>query len=366
MPSHLEHDLEHLAERPADSELYAGLVGHGAAVLPVLPQFLSRDLPIAVLERYEELYKDLLRPLLTSRLSLPQAWELARVQLEIGLLLKYKSYAVKASSPLGYSLFLQEPGQGFSFQRHITHKTEVFHILDPQENGYIFLCSYEQWNEVYEPHRFSAWLQGADDPGYERFRHPARAGDVYVLDQLGVVHTVVGCILEEFATISTDMVERLHDQNIGRTTPSHFERSWVYEQLPGIRAPESSTLVEGEAANPRRTALPATTIPGGRRTLLLDGFLRAVQIEIDPGATSSVVRDEHHAMSLYVRSGRGQILLGAADELARNTPPALPIGATNLLTVPQDIPFQVVSEGKEPLVLVEHAIDPAVALFSGA
>jgi len=39
---------------------------------------------------------------------------------------------------------------------------------------------------------------------------------VFIISELGVVHTVMGCVLEEYATVSTDMVERLHDQNIGR------------------------------------------------------------------------------------------------------------------------------------------------------
>ena len=40
--------------------------------------------------------------------------------------MKYKSYAVKAATPLGYSIFLQNQGQGFSFQQHLVHKLEGF------------------------------------------------------------------------------------------------------------------------------------------------------------------------------------------------------------------------------------------------
>jgi hypothetical protein len=359
----LERDLEACAQQPAGAELTARLVAGGRDTLPALAAFLTRDLPIAVLERYEELYKAVLRPLLAVPATPELGREIAQTQLAIGLLLKYKSYAVKASSPLGYSLFLQQPGEGFSFQRHITHKTEVFHILDPQENGFVFLCAHEQWLAVYEPGRFAAWLAGERaDPEYEQFRYPARAGDVFILDQLGIVHTVIGCILEEFATISTDMVERLHDQNVGRPVPPYFARPWVYDTLRRVNRPRRSREITGNARSPVLRPLPATPIPGGQRTTFAEGFLRASELVIDAGASSGRLDDPRHVLSLYVRSGSGRLLLGSPEELASPSPPSLPLSATDLVTVPRGPALQLVSTGAEPLVVVEHAIDPAVAL----
>ena len=81
------------------------------------------------------------------------ARKLASLMKDIGLFFKYKPYAVKASHPLGYSIFLQRPLEGFSFQNHLEHKTEVFHILEVMPGGFVFLCKYEDWQKHYEPHR---------------------------------------------------------------------------------------------------------------------------------------------------------------------------------------------------------------------
>ncbi len=58
-----------------------------------------------------------------------------------------------------------------------------------------------------------------------------RPGDVIVIDKLSVVHSVVGCVLAEFATVSTDMVDRLHDQNEGAPIPAEFTRAFSEERI---------------------------------------------------------------------------------------------------------------------------------------
>ena len=85
--------------------------------LEALREPLTSDMPIASLERFEASWKNALDELLTAPLTGDEARRIAAFQRDIGLLPKYKSYAIKASSPLGYSVFFQEPGQGFSFQR---------------------------------------------------------------------------------------------------------------------------------------------------------------------------------------------------------------------------------------------------------
>jgi mannose-6-phosphate isomerase-like protein (cupin superfamily) len=358
----IDRDLRALERRPRDAALRARLSAHGSALLPALGAFLARDLPLPVLEAYEDLYKDVLRALVAGEVSGAAARELAGFQLAVGLLLKYKSYAVKASSPLGYSIFLQEPGAGFSFQRHVTHKTEVFHILDVHPGGFVFLCSYEQWLACYEPERFAGWLAGERDPDYERFRFAAAPGDVFVLDRLGIVHTVIGCVLEEFATVSTDMVERLHDQNSGRPVPPRFGRECVRRGLAALRTPPASRLVEGSARRPRHRPLPRTDISGGSRTVLADGFVAASELRVEPGGETAPFVDDRRAASLYLRAGRGRVLLGTAAELARRSPPTLAITAQQLLTVPPGICYAFVNEERSPLEIVEHKIEPAVAL----
>ena len=156
---------------------------------------LTSDMPIAALERHEESWKHALSELLCSPLTGSQARAVAAFQRDVGLLPKYKSYAIKASSPLGYSVFLQRPGEGFSFQQHVTHKTEIFYILDVLQGGFVFLCDFEDWQRIYDGESFLAWMNGALDSRYERFRFVPQPGDVIVIEKLSVVHSVVGCVL---------------------------------------------------------------------------------------------------------------------------------------------------------------------------
>jgi mannose-6-phosphate isomerase-like protein (cupin superfamily) len=353
-----ERDLRSLGEGgSAGAEAFDRLAAQGIELLPALEPYLSGDRPIEVLERYEAVLKAVLRHALAGQVSGETARAIAAFQLRIGPLFKYKSYAVKASSPLGYSIFLQQPGEGFSFQRHLTHKTEVFHILDAQPGGFVYLSTHEDWQQDYDRDRFTRWLAGEPDAAYERHRIPAAPGDVFVLDQLNIVHTVVGCILEEFATISTDMVDRLHDQNAGKPIPRTFTKAWVGERLRGLRNPPGSRVIAGGTA----TDLPRQAICGGTRTVLAQGFVTATQYEIDPRAQGGADTDACCAVSLFIRSGSGRVLLGDAGEMARPTPPGLAVSGGSLLTIPHGIHYALVNEGAEPLEAVEHKIRPEVA-----
>ena len=190
--------------------------------LSAIAEQLRTDSPIDVLERVEHTLKERLKRELAAPLDGRRMRELASFQQNVGFLLKYKSYAIKAANPLGYSVFLQRPGEGFSFQRHVTHKTEIFYILDVLPGGYVFLCDFEEWKRAYQRDAFLAWLGGKPDERYERFRFVPQPGDVIVIDRLNVVHTVMGCTLAEFATVSTDMVDRLHDQNEHHLVPARI------------------------------------------------------------------------------------------------------------------------------------------------
>ena len=209
-------------------------LGTGIDTLPALAQYLSGDLPIDALERIEALFKCVLRAACEREVSPAEARTVAAFQQRVGFLLKYKPYAIKCANPLGYSLFIQNPGEGFSFQRHIEHKVEVFHIVEAMPGGYAFICDYSDWERDFEPEAFARWLAGAPDPRYDRHRHDVSPGDVFVIDQLNIVHTVVGCVLEEFATVSTDMVDRLFDQNEDKPIPAEFSREFVRARLEGL------------------------------------------------------------------------------------------------------------------------------------
>ncbi len=134
---------------------------------------------------------------------------------EMGLLCKYKSYGVKVASPFGYSLFVLEDGKGFSFQLHAARKLEAFHILETAKSSFVYLSSEAEWYETGAREARDWAEKGRLQPESVCAYRPT-AGDVIEVGQTQLVHTVIGCVLEEFATCSTDTVVRLFDQNAGQ------------------------------------------------------------------------------------------------------------------------------------------------------
>jgi mannose-6-phosphate isomerase-like protein (cupin superfamily) len=328
-----------------------------------LARQLRADPPIAVLEQFERELKEMLAHELTAPPDGARIRALASFQRDLGFLLKYKSYAVKAASPLGYSVFLQRPGKGFSFQQHVTHKTEIFYILDVLPGGYVFLCDFEAWRKIYRRETFLAWLNGAPDSRYERFRFVPRPGDVVVIDRLNVVHSVVGCTLAEFATVSTDMVDRLYDQNEGLPIPAEFSRAFAEERISRLAWPgESSRVTFGESGW-SRASLPAQTVPGGGRRTSFGGGGKfvATSLRLDSGGSSDNRSEAGRATSIHIASGSGQLILGTADEVRSATPPALAAHAGDLLLVAPGAHYRFINDGARPLVVAEHSIDPSVA-----
>lgn len=323
---------------------------------------LRADSPIAVLEASERQLKDILARELAAPLDGARIRQLASFQRDLGFLLKYKSYAVKAASPLGYSVFLQRPGEGFSFQQHVTHKTEIFYILAVPPGGFVFLCDFADWRRVYRRDAFLAWMNGAKDDRYDRFRFTPRPGDVIVIDRLNIVHSVVGCVLAEFATVSTDMVDRLHDQNEGRAIPTEFTRAFSEAGIRGVRWPDTSHHVTLGADGWSRREIPSHPIQGGRKTTLGDDDrFSASVIRVAPGGRTEVVSSPDRAISVHVANGAGQLLLGAADEIRAASLPGLPARAGDLFLVPPHAHYAFLNDGADPLVVAEHRISPAVA-----
>jgi hypothetical protein len=224
-------------------------------------------------------------------------------------MLKYKAYAIKASTFLGYSLFLQNPHQGFSFQRHIAHKTEIFHIIKPLPGAFVFLCEYDTWQKIYDPTAFNAWLEGASVAEYEAHRFYPDPGDVFVLDRVGVVHSVIGCVLEEFATVSTDMVDRLHDQNLGRPPSEHFSRAFFDSEVAALPSPHEHRLVTHIGDRWDVKPLEPRTVPYGSETLFAAGTLTANRRQVLPDHTTPVFRDGERWTILHATSGEGQVVL---------------------------------------------------------
>lgn len=346
----------------ADEASHARLVvGAGFAALPVLKDFLHRDLDIDKTEAVESLLKRVIGAAFDGRMSGAKARELALFQKDLGLLFKYKSYTVKAASPLGYSIFLQNEGEGFSYQCHRTHKTEVFHILEVKPGGFVFLCHYEDWVRNYDRAAFDAWLQGEPHSFFDMCRFTPEPGDVFVISELEIVHTVVGCVLEEYATVSTDMVDRLHDQNAGRPIPAHFNRSYSEAGLRNLKLPAGHRKVE--LLEPGRPISPIEPKPieGGEQYVLTDSFVTASRIRLDARAVGAVLRFGDQAAFLRIFGGAGSVALVDETELGQLDDLEVSVTPGDTLLTPPGIHYRIRNSTDEPLEVSEHRIRPEVA-----
>jgi hypothetical protein len=332
------------------SEAVETAATYGIALLPDLEQYLLQDLPFDTVERLERLVKLVVRSACATPRSGAEARDLALFQQRVGLLLKYKPYTIKASHPLGYSIFLHNPGEGFSFQQHLMHKMELFHILEVQPGGYIFVCDCADWTRFYEREDFARWLLGEPNPACDRYRFYPKVGDVVSIDRLRMVHTVIGCTLEEFATTSTDMVDRLHDQNRRDSVPARFCRTYARDRLRALRAPRMSRRVRLTAAGFETQPIPAVAMQGGHKVVLEDRFLTAARYVIEPGQSTETEYAADDAVALYVLEGAGTLAILAPDELA-SSPPAIPIAGGDALVVTSGMYFRMTARRDGPLVL---------------
>ena len=355
----LEAIKTHLAT-PASTESVQRVVSAGLDSLPILVDLLREDAPIIRAELLEDLYKRVLRRLLSQPISGPDARRIARLQQHLGFVLKYKSYAIKAASPLGYSIFLQNERQGFSYQHHIVHKLEVFHIVEVKPGGFVFLADYTDWERAYERGAFERWLAGESNRAYDRFKFVPEPGDVFVISELGIVHTVVGCVLEEYATVSTDMVKRLHDQNEGQAVPASFTRANAERALCAIELPSCNRLVEGFGD---RDIVPIEphSILGGERVVLCDSFLKAARYRLQSRHETTLAQEPHRAVMLRIARGDGSVVLADATELSDGRP-AIEFQRGDLILIPPGIHYSVRNESAGDCEFSEQVIAPDVAL----
>jgi hypothetical protein len=324
---------------------------------------LLKEHPIDIVERLESIVKIVLRRYLSGDVSGAEARRIAEFQKDAGLLLKYKSYAIKAASPLGYSIFIQSPGQGFSFQQHVTHKTEVFHILQPLQNALVFICPYEEWRHCYEESSFRNWLQGKKDERYDRFAVVPRPGDVFSIDRLSMVHTVIGCILEEYATVSTDMVDRLYDQNAGHTIPEIFNRTYALNVLKNLSYPARSFLVQSGNGIIERKPLLSMSFKGGLRQEIETRDLAGSLFQIDGQQQTEMLCDKDYAASLFVSGGQGRVFIGEKREFHSANPPDIPVSSGDILLIPAGISYKIKNESADIFSFSLQKIRVDVAFF---
>lgn len=332
--------------------------------LLLLEPYATKDFDIIKAERIESVIKFLIRDILSRPASGDVGRRLAAFQQRIGFLFKYKTYTIKCSTPLGYSIFFHNKAEGFSFQRHITHKTEAFHILHVKKGGYVFVCEYDDWQRIYDEKSFNAWLSGEPSEVYDKYKYEPIPGDLIVIDKLGTVHSVVGCVLEEYATASTDMVDRLHDQNAEKSIPTHFKREYAMEQLNLLTLPTRtrSVALENGLGHARSVELQPLKIRGGFRTILLDSFLTASIYNIEPLAQTEFFYDDLLATVIYISSGSGHLLLGDRMEVASMTPPALQISAGETALIAPGLRYAFANESSIPLTISEQRIEPGISL----
>lgn len=359
--SELSRDLDAYAAHSEtnESDIVRRLIECGLRGLPVFKEHLRRDLPIDQAERLEMLLKLLLRSILRNQLSGAEARQITRFQMELGFILKYKSYAIKAATPVGYSIFIQNERQGFSFQRHIEHKLEVFHILQVKPGGYVFLCDFEQWKRIYKKESFQDWLAGKENADYDRYKFVPASGDVLVISELGTVHTVIGCVLEEYATVSTDMVQRLHDQNIGGAIPASFDRLHSEEALRAIEMPLTNRAVRGLEHRNMEIIVP-DAIQGGERTVLCDSFLRAARYVIAPKQETDLQREDDRLVLLRISSGDGGLAMCDSSENPSSIP-RVEVRTGDLVLIPPGVQYAISSEAGGYLTYSEQCISPTVA-----
>jgi len=218
--------------------------------LGAICEVLRTPLPIDQVERIEALAKYLWRDVLApgSVPAIADALECESFFNRIGFLFKYKPYGVKIASPFGYSLFDLKDGEGFSFQIHLEPKLEAFHILGIKSESLVYISSVQEWEEA-GCHWASPAMSGVPGLPDPPFVHRPLPGDVVEIRQTQVVHTVLGCILEEYASCSVDAVERLLDQNARSSVdlpPRHPDISLILSRCrPGLPIRRVKRVAEG-------------------------------------------------------------------------------------------------------------------------
>lgn len=326
----------------------------GIAAIETLSAAVRGEYPIETVERLEAALKAALGSVFAAGPDLLAAVAVATAQRDLGYLLKYKPYAVKCAHPLGYSVFLQRPGEGFSFQRHETHKLEVFHILEVQARACVFLCDYPTWQRIYEPERFSAWLAGERNPAFDCLSYVPCPGDVLVIDELNVVHAILGCVLEEFATASTDIVDRLHDQNSRLDIPTEFSRTYAALRLERATYPAASRRVDPMSQPGRDQPIQEAAVRGGSVRTFVDSFVRAAHYTMH--SAGAWLQDPSRAAALSIKSGSGTVALRVGGQVASD----LVVEAGDVTTIPPGVDYRIIPHD-DRLSYSEHLIDASIA-----
>lgn len=342
------------SEAPFD---FAGLTTIEA--LPVVARYLSRPMQIDAIERVEGVYKRYLKAAFRPGLSGAEARFVAAISRQVGFTYKFKPYGVKCANALGYSIFFLWPGMGFSFQRHRTRKTELFHILKRLDRGQVFLSTSREWDAVYEKNAFNRWLAGVGDTRYESYSRKPQPGDVYLVTELDTIHAVFGCVLEEYATVSTDMVDRLHDQNASsRDDVATVEISKLSAWLADLPCPVPDHCWKRVTESPVDLA---KDMAGGVTKVVLanTGEFLAERFDVEAGGTMHLPADSVRARSLFCLGGDCRIVLCDASEIGITVAPLMLKAGEQILVGPG---MDIMAAAATRTSLSSHTIRPELAL----
>jgi hypothetical protein len=324
--------------------------------LPVVARFLKRPMQMDRVELIEGVFKRFLKAAFRPGLGGAEARFVAELSRTIGFVYKFKPYGVKCATALGYAIFFLWDGMGFSFQRHRTRKTELFHMLKTLDRGQIYLSTSREWDAVYERDAFDRWLSGTPDARYAAYARRPEPGDVYLVTELDTVHSVLGCVLEEYATVSTDMVDRLHDQNTRGEVPI-VASATLDQWLAELPCPVPGSCWKSLSAPP--VTLPARVQDGVRHIVLADTseFL-AERFDIESGRTLTIAADAERARSLFCLGGDCRVMLRDSSESGDVAPLRLAAGQVILIGPGVRIGVQAAVATS----LSSHTIRPELAL----
>ena len=310
------------------------------SIVSELAAALSRPRPIDEVETIEAEAKELWHDILLGEDPKGEAAAFAEFFNRIGLLYKYKSYGTKIATPFGYSLFDLHEREGFSWQLHREPKLEAFHVLKPLPGAFVYLSTVEEW-EAAGREAAAAWKEDVSAVLDSAFAFDPEPGDVFTIDTTEVVHTVVGCVVEEYASCSVDAVERLFDQNEGRPVDLPAAHPDVTAILGGAFNGVPARKVERSATGwTQREAPPNGAVAD------LPGKLRGGRVSLAPGGGMAVELPAGHV---------GVVVVLAGDVSCAIEGTTITAGVAELLPLPSLTPVQITA-GPNGATLARHSV----------
>jgi hypothetical protein len=270
----------------------------------------ARPMPIERVEALEVLAKGAwAEALAAAKGDARVAFEFSRFFAQIGFIKKYKSYGTKFAAPFGYSIFALDHDRGFSVQLHRTAKVEAFHILCVKSGAFVLMASTADW-EAHGDAFIELWQSADGEPATSSLAFRPEVGDVFVIDDLEVVHSIVGCVIEEFATTSNDAVERLFDQNAGEPTAIPERHHSLVDVLADCASASPRRLVSRAGGGLRTAPLGAAA----RRLVdLPDAGLVGYHLPVLPEAPESVEVAEGTVATISCLGGAVDVRLRSGD-----------------------------------------------------